>query len=307
MVNYREMVEDAYGDIGRSGIGGGVNQIDLEGLDYWTNRAQQENLTPDQFQDIFGSAVGQYFEEKPTDRYTDYVTDYLVRDQYGDIGRTDIGNKANQIDQEGYDYWTNQLISGALSPNDLDSTFDWAVQNAISEKPLNVKSAQRQTPAATKDYVINYLRDPSSVQERTFTPGTPATLQNMGVSGKSANTMMGPGNATYESDLIKALRGTNTESANMNPGFTTYQTTAGTAGKYSGGTAGGSAFNPDVFSSTPATPGQVTDWNAYNAYKVSQLGANQPILSFDQWKNQPPAPEPPAFLYYPSNDAGGGA
>ena len=40
----------------------------------------------------------------------------LVAQQYATLGRTGIGAEQNQIDPEGYNYWTNQLATGALTP-----------------------------------------------------------------------------------------------------------------------------------------------------------------------------------------------
>ena len=53
----------------------------------------------------------------------------LVAQQYATLGRTGIGTGSKQIDQEGYNYWTNQLSSGAVSPDQFKSAFNNAAKN----------------------------------------------------------------------------------------------------------------------------------------------------------------------------------
>lgn len=53
----------------------------------------------------------------------------LVAKQYATLGRTGIGEGQNQIDQEGFNYWTNQLASGALTPDQFQSSFKNAAEN----------------------------------------------------------------------------------------------------------------------------------------------------------------------------------
>jgi len=47
----------------------------------------------------------------------------IINQAYGQIGRTGIGTGANNIDQAGYDYWTKQLQSGAMTPDQFNAQF----------------------------------------------------------------------------------------------------------------------------------------------------------------------------------------
>ena len=56
----------------------------------------------------------------------------MVTQAYANIGRTGIGGGANQIDQGGYNYWNQQLASGAMSPQEFGSRF---AQGAKQDNP----------------------------------------------------------------------------------------------------------------------------------------------------------------------------
>lgn len=64
---------------------------------------------------------------KPTGNYVSAAD--IVNQAYGSIGRSGIGSAANQIDQEGYDYWLNQLQSGAMFPDQFQRAFLNAAAN----------------------------------------------------------------------------------------------------------------------------------------------------------------------------------
>jgi hypothetical protein len=64
----------------------------------------------------------------------------LVSQAYKGIGRSGFGSNVNQIDPEGYQYWTGQLTSGKLAPNQFQSAFDQSVKDYIAEKPKDALS-----------------------------------------------------------------------------------------------------------------------------------------------------------------------
>ena len=73
---YRNLVTQAYGGIGRAGIGTDVKNIDQGGYDFWLNALQNGTLTPETFNASFNRAVGQYITENPTNQLTQYVQAY---------------------------------------------------------------------------------------------------------------------------------------------------------------------------------------------------------------------------------------
>ena len=73
---YRNLVTQAYGGIGRTGVGTGANQIDQSGYDFWLNALQTGALTPETFGPSFNRAVSQYVTENPTNLITQNVQAY---------------------------------------------------------------------------------------------------------------------------------------------------------------------------------------------------------------------------------------
>ncbi len=54
---YRQLVLDAYANIGRRGIGTAANQADQAGVDFWTNALINGTLTPDTFGASFNKVL----------------------------------------------------------------------------------------------------------------------------------------------------------------------------------------------------------------------------------------------------------
>ena len=73
---YRQLVLDAYANIGRRGIGTAANQADQAGVDFWTNALINGTLTPDTFGASFNKAVNAYVAQNPTDLITQNVNAY---------------------------------------------------------------------------------------------------------------------------------------------------------------------------------------------------------------------------------------
>jgi uncharacterized membrane protein YgcG len=73
---YRQLVLDAYANIGRTGIGSRPNQADQAGVDFWTNALINGTLTPENFGASFNNAVSAYIAQNPTDLITQNVNAY---------------------------------------------------------------------------------------------------------------------------------------------------------------------------------------------------------------------------------------
>lgn len=125
--------------------------------------------------------------------------------------------------------------------------------------------------------------------------------------GAAGNDMLGVGNADYQSELIKGLRGSSNERRSSNPGVSMISMVptggSGGAGMPGGGSSGG-VFNPGISQPDLASPQDVENYAKYSAYKVGQVGSSQPYLSYNEWLAQqtaapatpgtnPGAPSPP--------------
>jgi hypothetical protein len=61
--------------------------------------------------------------------------DQMVTSAYASIGRAGLGSSANNIDQAGFNYWSTQLATGAISPADFSNSFSSAVSEYIKTNP----------------------------------------------------------------------------------------------------------------------------------------------------------------------------
>lgn len=80
----------------------------------------------------------------------------LVKDAYASVGRSGIGSDPSQISQAGFDYWLNQLKSGAITEAQFNSIFDQSVTDFVNANPDN--------PIAK---YINDYRNPVSIMPVT--------------------------------------------------------------------------------------------------------------------------------------------
>jgi hypothetical protein len=88
---YDKIVQDAYSNIGRTGIGAGASNVDQPGLDYWKGELAAGRIAPDQFNSVFGNAVNVYKQQNPDDAYTQYVNNYQLGQQTDPL-KTNLSN-----------------------------------------------------------------------------------------------------------------------------------------------------------------------------------------------------------------------
>jgi hypothetical protein len=77
--NYEQLVRDAYGSIGRTGIGTAASNIDQAGFNNWVNALQSGSIKPEDLTNTFRSSVADYLTANPQDQYSTYVTNYLAQ------------------------------------------------------------------------------------------------------------------------------------------------------------------------------------------------------------------------------------
>jgi hypothetical protein len=83
--DYGQMVRDAYGSIGRTGMGTAASNIDQAGFDYWVDTLKSGASTPEAFNRNFQTAVADYLTTKPEDQYSSYVTNFLTETKPAEV------------------------------------------------------------------------------------------------------------------------------------------------------------------------------------------------------------------------------
>jgi hypothetical protein len=133
--NYKQMVLDAFGTIGRTGVGSEVSNIAQADLDYWINTLQSGASTPEAFNRNFQTAVVDYLASKPEDQYSTYVTNYLAETKPAavagvvDLYETVLGRKP---DAKGLADWF-KAVGSEISPEDR-AIFETAAQAELDSR-----------------------------------------------------------------------------------------------------------------------------------------------------------------------------
>jgi len=201
-----DWVLDAYGSINRTGKGVRADQIDAAGLAFW-NKWLEDNpeATKEEFQETFNAAVQEYQEKNPDSPYTTYTQQFeaptgqedWVRDMYENIGREGIGDRVDQIDQPGYNFWTNWLAENPdATKEEFEEAFTQAVADYQTKNPDSPYSAYTDNFMPNPNRTYDNVFDLDQESTRTYTPGhmdllESLTSQAQDLSGRSISATVG--------------------------------------------------------------------------------------------------------------------
>jgi hypothetical protein len=132
---YEQLVRDAYGSIGRTGVGDAASNIDQAGFDYWVNTLQSGASTPEAFNRNFQTAVADYLVTKPEDQYSSYVTDFLTETKPAAVsGIVDLYQDVlgRAPDAGGLGHWFQQFGS-EISPEER-AAFEQSAQAELDSR-----------------------------------------------------------------------------------------------------------------------------------------------------------------------------
>lgn len=133
--SYEQMVRDAYGSIGRTGIGTEASNIDQAGFDNWVNALKTGAVNPNDLSNTFKSSVADYLVANPTDQYSTYVTDYLQRTNNPEIAEIQQLYKdvlGRDADPSGLGTWYKQFGS-EISQEERDA-FKTSAQKELDSR-----------------------------------------------------------------------------------------------------------------------------------------------------------------------------
>ena len=126
------------------------------------------------------------------------VANNLVKDAYASIGRTGVGESVSNIDKGGLDYWTGQLESGAIKPEEFTKTFNQAVTNYILEKPVETD--------ATSEYVVDFLNKKATTGGVTQAGGVTLDASGKPILGDAAQVRAAAINTNVNQNVATANR-----------------------------------------------------------------------------------------------------
>ena len=158
-----QAVLDAYGGVGRKGIGSTANTIDQQGYDFWLNALNNGTLTKDDLNKQFGSAVNKYVTQTPDDKYADYVQKYVV-DKYALPTGTAEEFLTGTRNVGLYD----QALADALEETKFSLGARQGLTSADIGNPLNVAENYGGLKGVSSNinyYVDTYVADPTNTNK----------------------------------------------------------------------------------------------------------------------------------------------
>jgi len=129
------------------------------------------------------------------------ANDQLIRNAYASIGRSGIGTDASNIDQEGYNYWMNDLQTGVVAPDAFNARFNATKENYMSQNP-NDKYTNYVNKYVTAQKAAADAAAAAPVEKKLMNMGGIASLRSGGYPRRTGQ-INGPGTAT--SDSIPAM------------------------------------------------------------------------------------------------------
>ena len=134
-----QIVRDQFATIGRTGIGGAASNIDPQGFKDWVTHLTNQPQDIANITNVFQNSVADYMAQKPDDKYTEYVKDYLAnKNKVG--GTTTAGGVTLGADGK-------PSVGAAASVT--AATVDTNANQNVSTTARADESANVATPAAT--------------------------------------------------------------------------------------------------------------------------------------------------------------
>ena len=196
--DYKQIVLDAYGTIGRTGVGEDVSQVDQAGLDYWINTLQSGASTPEAFNRNFQTAVTDYIATKPDDKYTQYVNNYLGNT----TADTSTGGITNLITTGATTDATDTSGIATLVGSETGATGAATTGNVTGATTgatttgLNNNNVVALGDSTTYGYNAGNQLDTNMVTSAQNTLGSGYTINNLGVNSTTVGDLLSGANNT---------------------------------------------------------------------------------------------------------------
>ena len=210
-VSYEDIVQGAYGSIGRTGIGTGAGTIDQEGYNFWLNALKEGAVTPDQLLANFNQAVAGTIQQQPQAANSQAVAAYIeanpLATQIDPKKVVAVGdsttwgyNQGNQVAENmvttaqkalGSDYSVSNLGINSTTAGDFlnSSDFDKALSSGAGTVVLNYgmnEAYRNEDPATFAKNLLTAVQTLQAVGKKVIlqtpnsTSSTDAWAQNVG-------------------------------------------------------------------------------------------------------------------------------
>lgn len=134
----RSLVDSAYAGVGRYGSGNQTNQVDPGGRQYWENSLNSGSLNPQDFFNVFSSAVNQA-RQNPNDRYGQY---YQNQTGYGGGFMPQMQSAFSYNPQPQMNWQTGQMTQPAQPQMQTPFSYQQPMQQPMQQAQTNYGPSQ---------------------------------------------------------------------------------------------------------------------------------------------------------------------
>ena len=200
-----QIIQDAYASIGRTGFGGETSQIDQSGFDYWKSEIESGRIAPDDFRNVFDTAVQNYVSTAAPD--DPYVAQINALNQAAPVYEepvysaptvtaaplsTTIATESDAIGEY------NRLLNAGYSDAQIRDAADqiYGTQTDADWAYLQSKASGTNVPAPVYEEPAPVYEEPS--------PLSPPAYTQAEVNSALSNLLASDPNASYQNVITAA-------------------------------------------------------------------------------------------------------
>jgi hypothetical protein len=181
------LVRQIYGSIGRTGIGGAVNQIDPGGFEAWVNHFLSGKSTAANLQADFDVAVNDYMTQNPNDQYTTYVKSFKTANMTdGEIwGAAESSGDYSEVAKR-INGLSKAEVKSRFGLSDADLAYVYSRPGIVAPQETatdTTTGAANSTATNTAANTSNATTSTTTNTASTLTPEEIANTPGMGVGG----------------------------------------------------------------------------------------------------------------------------
>ena len=199
-VSYEDIVQGAYGSVGRTGIGAGAGQIDEEGYNFWLNALKAGAVTPDQLIANFNKSVAETVQQQPQAVNSQAVASYIASNplatQIDPKKVVAVGDSTTWGYSDGNQVTENMVTTAQKALGSDYSVSNLGINSTTAGDFLNSGDFDKALSSGAGTVVLNYGMNEAykNVDPATFANNLLTAVQTLQAVGK--NVILQTPNAT---------------------------------------------------------------------------------------------------------------
>jgi lysophospholipase L1-like esterase len=189
-VSYEDIVQGAYGSIGRTGIGTGAGTIDQEGYNFWLNALKEGAVTPDQLLANFNQAVAGTIQQQPQAANSQAVAAYIeanpLATQIDPKKVVAVGDSTTWGYSDGNQVTENMVTTAQKALGSDYSVSNLGINSTTAGDFLNSSDFDKALSSGAGTVVLNYGMNEAykNVDPATFANNLLTAVQTLQAVGK---------------------------------------------------------------------------------------------------------------------------